>query len=908
MLPELWYNITKLKVIIKLRIKEKKMPKAVILDTSAIMYRTHFALMGMRNSKGKATGATYGFINTLNGIIKEFSPDYLVACLDIKRSELKRTSELTEYKAHRQDMPEELVYQLPKIMEVLDGYNIPKYKVDGYEADDVIATLATKFAEDNMEVYIVTGDKDLMQLIKDNINIALLGKGEGKSLFKYIQTEQDVVDYLGVRPDQVIDLFGLMGDKSDGIPGVQGIGPKTGVELITKYGNLETLYENIGDLKGKRKEKLENEKENAFLSRELATVHTELEVEYDKEKLKYEEKDMSKLLPLYKEMEFKRFLEDAERAKKAASPLQGTLFQTAVQEKPAVKEVKDEAPFQYEILDTAEKVEKAVSGLDSEVTLFDNEMGYGISDKKKNYYIPCEIISDRADFLKKFKDKYVNAYNIKELFKEGLLYKDYFDIMLVWYVLGTEAAQDLESIIFSEFQILLEKYEVEFKKQNMSEVSVERKAEFLTKRSYYMVKLKDILESRLEAEGLNNVYENIEKKLAPVLAAMEKKGILIDPDYFEKYGNELKNNLVEIEKKIYGLAGEEFNINSPKQLSEVLFEKMMLNPVKKTKTGYSTDVEVLEILASQGVEVAEKILEYRGYTKLLTTYVEPLPKLADKENRIHTTFHQNGTATGRLSSSNPNIQNIPVKTDEGIKIRRGFVSQEGWSFISFDYSQIELRVLAELSGDEVLIHAYQKDKDLHDLTARKLFFKTDEEPVSREERSIAKVINFSILYGKTPFGLSKELKIPMSDAKLYINKYFEEYPKVRNFLNNVLQEAKLNGFVETLYGTRRYITGINSSNKNTEAQADRMAVNTVVQGTAANIIKKVMIKLYEEIKDKEDINMLLQVHDELIFEVKNESVDKYLKEIDNIMENTIKLKSVRLAANGNVGKNWGELK
>ena len=335
---------------------------------------------------------------------------------------------------------------------------------------------------------------------------------------------------------------------------------------------------------------------------------------------------------------------------------------------------------------------------------------------------------------------------------------------------------------------------------------------------------------------------------------------------------------------------------------------MMLDPVKKTKTGYSTDVEVLEILAAQGVEVAEKILEYRGYTKLLTTYVEPLPKLADSENRIHTTFHQNGTATGRLSSSNPNIQNIPVKTDEGIKIRRGFISQEGWSFISFDYSQIELRVLAELSEDGALILAYQKDKDLHDLTARKLFFKTDEEPVSREERSIAKVINFSILYGKTPFGLSKELKIPMSDAKLYINKYFEEYPKVRTFLNNVLQEAKLNGFVETLYGTRRYITGINSSNKNIEAQADRMAVNTVVQGTAANIIKIVMVKLHEKFKDKEDINMLLQVHDELIFEVKNESVDKYLKEIDDIMENTIKLKNVRLAANGNVGKNWGELK
>ena len=404
------------------------------------------------------------------------------------------------------------------------------------------------------------------------------------------------------------------------------------------------------------------------------------------------------------------------------------------------------------------------------------------------------------------------------------------------------------------------------------------------------------------------MYDSIEKKLVPVLADMEKTWILIDPKYFETYGEELKQNLANIEKEIFEFAGEEFNINSPKQLSEILFEKMLLDPVKKTKTGFSTDVEVLEILAEKGVGIAEKLLEYRGYTKLLSTYVEPLPKLVDENNRIHTTFHQNGTATGRLSSTNPNIQNIPVKTNEGIKIRRGFISKEGCSFISFDYSQIELRVLAELSEDEVLILAYQKDKDLHDLTARKLFFKTDEEHVSREERIIAKVINFSILYGKTPFGLSKELKIPMSDAKLYINKYFEEYPRVKRFLQNVLEEAKLNGFVETLYGTRRYINGINSSNKNIEAQADRMAVNTVVQGTAANIIKLVMIKIYEEIKDEKDINMLLQVHDELIFEVKNESVEKYLKKIDEIMEKTLQFKHVRLTANGNVGKNWGELK
>ncbi len=894
------------------------MQKAVILDTSAIIYRTHFALMGMKNSKGKSTGATYGFINTLNGIIKEFNPDYLVACLDVKRSELKRTSELEQYKAHRDSMPEELVDQIPKIMEILEAYNIPKYKVPGYEADDVIATLATKFSAEDIEVFIVTGDKDLMQLVDPNVNIALLGKGEGKSLFRYIKTDSDVVDYLGVAPHQVIDLFGLMGDKSDGIPGVQGIGPKTGVELITKYGDLEHLYENIDDLKGKRKENLEKEKESAFLSRELATVHRDLEVEYDKEKLIYESKDQEKLVPIYKEMEFRRFLEEAERAKngtlntdsgkkKQENNLQRSLFQTDTPV-PAPEKPVEKKDFEYEIIKTEEELKNFFSNLGKEISIYENETGFAVSDKDKNYYISAGIISDKEEFLGRFSEKYVNTYNIKEFIKSGLKYEDYFDVMLAWYVLGTETAQDLESIVFSEFQELMEKFEVEFKKQNLAEVEEERKAEFTAKRTYYLVKLKELLHHRLESEGLLHVYESIEKKLVPVLADMEKTGILIDPEYFETYGNELRQNLSNIEKEIFQFAGEEFNINSPKQLSEILFEKMLLDPVKKTKTGFSTDVEVLEILAEKGVEIAEKLLEYRGYTKLLTTYVEPLPKLVDENNRLHTTFHQNGTATGRLSSTNPNIQNIPVKTNEGIKIRRGFISKEGCSFISFDYSQIELRVLAELSEDEVLILAYQQDKDLHDLTARKLFFKTDEEPVSREERIIAKVINFSILYGKTPFGLSKELKIPMGDAKLYINKYFEEYPRVKRFLKNILEEAKLNGFVETLYGTRRYISGINSSNKNIEAQADRMAVNTVVQGTAANIIKLVMIKIYEEIKNEKDINMLLQVHDELIFEVKNESVEKYLKKIDEIMEKTLEFKHVRLMANGNVGKNWGELK
>ena len=908
------------------------MKKAVILDTSAIMYRTHFALMGMRNSKGLATGATYGFVNTLEGVLKEFSPDYLVACLDVKRSELKRSEELETYKAHRESMPEDLVAQQEYIMSVLEGYKIPKYKIDGYEADDVMATLATKFSEDTdeeIEVYIVTGDKDLAQLVNGKINIALLGKGDKKSsLFKYIRTDEDVIEYLGVTPDKIPDLFGLMGDSSDGIPGVSGIGPKTGVELINKYGNLEGLYEHIDEIKGKRKEKLIEDKENAFLSRKLATVYKDIEIEYDKNKLKLENKDLNKLLEIYKTMEFKKFAAAIEnQLKKSADNSvssekndneENSLFGGVANHPHRNNEnINSEEILKENLTEiTGEVIEwneaaKVLSEMDNEIALFGNEFGLAVCDSSKNIVLLNDekATGDTVEEIYRILSlKRITAYNLKEYIKTGINCEKYFDVMLAWYVLGTESSQDLENIIFSELGVNLEKFEEQFKKRKIVEVDNKEKAEFLWKRAFYIKGLEVILEDRLRTEDLHDIFENLENKLVPVLASMENFGIKIDKKYFESYKKELQENIEKLEKEIYSLSGETFNIGSPKQLGEILFEKMGIEPVKKTKTGYSTDVEVLEVLALRGIEIAEKLLEYRGFTKLLSTYVEPLPKLADEYDRIHTTFNQNGTSTGRLSSANPNIQNIPVRTDEGIKIRKGFISQDGWSLVSFDYSQIELRVLAELSKDENLLLAYKKDKDLHDLTARKIFFKTDEEQVTREQRSIAKVINFSILYGKTPFGLSKELKIPVADASQYIKTYFEQYPKVKKFLENVLENARQNGFVETLYGTRRYINNINSSNKNLQAQANRMAVNTVVQGTAANIIKKVMIKLYDEFKNNDDIKMLLQVHDELIFEVKDEVSEKYMEKIKEIMEGTIKFEDIRLRANGSVAKNWGLLK
>ena len=875
------------------------MKKAVLIDVSAVMYRAYFSLINMRNSKKEPTGAVYGFINILTGILEEFNPDYICACFDVKRDTLKRREVFEAYKENRESAPEELVAQIKYIEAVIDGFGIKRFKVECHEADDVIGSLSEKFKGRGIETIIVTGDKDLSQLVCENISVALLGKGEGKERFKLIKSREDVKEQLGVYPDQITDLFGLQGDSSDGIPGVKGVGNKTAVKLIEEYGNLEKIYENIENIKGKIKEKLENDKELAFISRQLATIERELDVEFSEEDIKRKEMNVAVLSKIFAELEFKTLI------KKFG-------FDVMIQETAEIKRIEIREDFEIKIV----KSEEELNEFESEITLLLNGAGAAVVSGAKVYYVPLNHIYLGAynisydKFKKAVSNKNVIVYEFKSFLKSGMEFRSCFDSMLANYVLNPEETYGFEWMINSLFEIELKEFKEEFGKAEEGSVDIDKMAQFLCRRAVLLYNTKSALEEKLANEKLKEVYEDIELKLVPILAGMEQEGIKIDKGYFASYGKDLGNRLAKLEEEIFFLSGKEFNINSPKQLSDVLFIDMEMSTVgvKKTKTGISTDTEVLELLASRGEKIAEKILDYRKYAKLKSTYLDALPKLTDSKSRIHTTFNQNGTATGRLSSSNPNLQNIPAKTEDGMLIRGGFIAEEGYSLVAFDYSQIELRVLAEISKDKELVKAYQDGLDLHTLTAMKIFEKEDKSDITREERTIAKVVNFSIIYGKTPFGLSKEIHISMADAKKYIDRYFEEYEGVAEFIKNIVKTAEKEGEVKTYYGRKRKIEGIISSNKNIKSQAERMAVNSVIQGTAADILKIVMIKINEKIRDKSDIKMVLQVHDELIFEIKDESVEKYCLEIKEIMENSISFSNVKLEVNFAAGKKWSDTK
>ena len=916
------------------------MKRAVLLDVSAIMYRAYFANMNFR-TKNEPTGAVYGFINTLLSIIKEFNPDYMAAAFDVKRSSLKRTEIYSDYKSNRQSTPEDLVAQIPRIEEVLDAFNINRYRIESYEADDVLGSIAKKIARDDLEVIIVTGDKDLSQLVEKNITIALLGKGSEGEKFGMLRTTEDVVNYLGVIPEKIPDLFGLIGDKSDGIPGVTKIGEKKALAIFSKYDSLEKIYENIDDLKNIEGigpsliKNLINEKDIAFLSRELAKIFTNLDINVEEENLK-DSMDKEKLYELCKILEFKMFIKKLNLEEKTQTsnfdhkPVLLSLFDK-------VEDVKKTEKVEKEI---KHKKELNINFSNRELVIIDNEtllneqkeylnnykkiasicyeeLGIILSTEEKDLYFPLNhggLLSKNIDkntlikFIAELDVKFI-SYNFKTLLNLGFTFKSmYMDMMIAYHLISSQTKMDVFIPITEYSNVDAKDFKTTFGKAHIETLLVGEFAGYLSKIGLGILAIYDEINHILHKEELYDILIQNEMPLIPVLSLMERKGIKIDVSYFKNYSSELEKELAKIEKAIYEEAGEEFNINSPKQLGDILFVKMNLPSGKKTKTGYSTDVMVLEDLESYGYNIARLLLDYRKLNKLKTTYVDTLPNLVDSNSRIHTSFNQIGTATGRLSSSEPNLQNIPVKTDDGIKIREGFVAEEGKVLMSIDYSQVELRVLTSMSKDENLIEAYREEKDLHDLTARRIFNLSDSDDVTREQRTIAKIINFSIIYGKTAFGLAKELKIPVKDASEYIKKYFEQYPRVTTFEKEVIEFGEEHGYVKTLFGRKRYISGIDSKNKTIKAQAERMAVNTVIQGTAAEVLKKVMLKVYETLKDKDDIALLLQVHDELIFEVEESSVEKYSEILADIMKNTVKLEDVNLNININIGKNWAEAK
>ena len=916
------------------------MKRAVLLDVSAIMYRAYFANMNFR-TKNEPTGAVYGFINTLLSIIKEFNPDYMAAAFDVKRSSLKRTEIYSDYKSNRQSTPEDLVAQIPRIEEVLDAFNINRYRIESYEADDVLGSIAKKIAKDDLEVIIVTGDKDLAQLVEKNITIALLGKGTEGEKFGMLRTAEDVVNYLGVVPEKIPDLFGLIGDKSDGIPGVTKIGEKKALAIFSKYDSLEKIYENIDDLKNIEGigpsliKNLTNEKDIAFLSRELAKIFTNLDINVEEENLKYS-MDKEKLYELCKILEFKMFIKKLNLEEKTQTsnfdhkPVLLSLFDK-IEDVEKTEKVEEEIVYKKElninfsnrelvIIDNETLLNEQKEYLNNYkkiASIYYEELGIILSTEEKDLYFPLNhggLLSKNIDkntlikFISELDVKFI-SYNFKTLLNLGFTFKSmYMDMMIAYHLISSQTKMDVFIPITEYSNVDAKDFKTTFGKAHIETLLVGEFAGYLSKIGLGILAIYDEINHILHKEELYDILIQNEMPLIPVLSLMERKGIKIDVSYFKNYSSELEKELAKIEKAIYEEAGEEFNINSPKQLGDILFVKMNLPSGKKTKTGYSTDVMVLEDLESYGYDIARLLLDYRKLNKLKTTYVDTLPNLVDSNSRIHTSFNQIGTATGRLSSSEPNLQNIPVKTDDGIKIREGFVAGEGKVLMSIDYSQVELRVLTSMSKDENLIEAYREEKDLHDLTARRIFNLSDSDDVTREQRTIAKIINFSIIYGKTAFGLAKELKIPVKDASEYIKKYFEQYPRVTTFEKEVIEFGEEHGYVKTLFGRKRYISGIDSKNKTIKAQAERMAVNTVIQGTAAEVLKKVMLKVYETLKDKDDIALLLQVHDELIFEVEESSVEKYSEILADIMKNTVKLEDVNLNININIGKNWAEAK
>ncbi|MBQ5857414.1 MAG: DNA polymerase I, partial [Peptococcaceae bacterium] len=877
-------------------------------DGNSLANRAFYAIPILSNSKGVITNAVYGFTNMLMRIIKQEQPDYLAVAFDVSRK-VFRHEQYADYKAQRKGMPEELRGQMDLIKDVLRAMNIAIYEKEGYEGDDVIGSMVRWAEGQDIHSIIITGDKDSLQLISDKTSVFLTKKGISE-LAKYdaaaLKEEYDLV------PDQIRDLKGLMGDASDNIPGVPGVGEKTALKLLHQYGTVEELYQHLDDFNGKKLgDKLRENEAQAFMSKELATIFCQVPLDFNEETLARHAFDVPLLTALYKELELRSLLNELtsmyppEPADWTEMPVEGML-----------EDMEDMAPGMSvkkgEKITDLESFQQLINGMppmsislilnttagnarDSRVTSF------GIMINDTPYLIECgDDFSAYAAVLKPWmEDKRVLILtdDAKKVFihfeKEKILVESLFwDGQLFAYLFNPESKDlSLDAMLAQYFDVTLPD-------------DAEEHLYGLLKGIYV---LSDFFIEKLEQEKLTDLYTSIELPLTQVLAIMELEGVRIDTAYLEAMGVELSGRIEELAQKLYEAAGEEFNLNSSKQLGVILFEKMGLPVIKKTKTGYSTDAEVLDTLAEEH-EFVKDILAYRQLTKLKSTYIEGILKLVRPETgKVHTTFNQTITATGRLSSTEPNLQNIPIKTEEGKRIRKAFVpSIPGNVLVAADYSQIELRILAHMSKDPVLVESFMNDEDIHRRTASEVFGVPMEE-VTKEMRRNAKAVNFGIIYGQTDYGLSKELGISRAEAKAYIENYFARYSGVKAWIDQAIADARTSGISTTMMGRKRYIKDINSKNFNLRSFAERTAVNTPIQGSAADIIKRAMLKVQSRLHhNKLKAQLLLQVHDELILEVPPQEIAGVIKILHECMEEAADLE-VPLKIDVNVGFNWYDM-
>lgn len=885
-----------------------------LVDGQSYIYRAFYAVRELTTSQGFPTNAIFGFVNMLQRIREGYAPSHLAVIFDAKGKNFRHDL-YPDYKAKRLATPETMRPQIPRIKEVVRAYRIPTIELTGYEADDIIATLATRWEKEGADVVIVSGDKDLMQVVSDRITMLDTTKDERIGIAQ-VQAK------FGVEPTRVIDVQGLMGDPTDGIPGVPGVGEKTAIKLISEWHDLENVLAHASDIPGKVGEKIREHAELARVSKVLATLRQDVPIAVQLDDLAAQEPDTARLKELFREFEFRRLLAEID------SPWDDP---AATVEAPA-------QAGEYETVRTPQQLERVMKAirkaktfcLDTETTSLDPLVAelVGVSlavEEGKAWYIPVgHQTEDAAPQLSR--DQVLTAlrtlledqtlsllgqnvkYDIMVLEKYGLWPRNLTgDTMLASYLLDPSKPHNLNALAWQHLQYHMQTYEAvtEKGKKNFAEVSVAEAARYSGEDADMTLRLAHRLFPQVHEEGMGQLFTEVEVPLAAVLARMELTGICIDQNLLAELSKEFGQKRQVLEKEVYELAGEEFNIASPHQLQTILFDKLGLPRGKKTKTGSSTDSSVLEALAEK-YPLPAKILDYRGFTKLQNTYVDALPKLIHaKTGRLHTSFNQTVTATGRLSSSNPNLQNIPVRSEEGRRIRAAFVPEPGYVLLSADYSQIELRLLAHLSQDPLLTESFQKGQDVHTRTASELF-QIPIDAVSADQRREAKTINFGIIYGMGAQRLARSLGIPFKTAQDYIAQYFARYARIKAYMDGVLVEGRAKEYVTTLLGRRRYFRELQSKNAQIAAAAERMAVNTPIQGTAADLIKMAMVAIDKRLtQERLPARMLLQVHDELLFEVQEKKVEQVKQLVREQMESVMPLR-VPLKVDLGVGANWAE--